>query len=127
MTETRKILVVEDNEKNRKLFKLLISSMGHECLVAEDGNAGIEMAKQSNPDLILMDIQMPTLDGLSALALLRKTPLTSEVPVVAVTSYAMDHDRERLLAAGFKGYLSKPVDTDQFKTFIQELLDNLHD
>lgn len=125
MSNARRILVVEDNEKNRKLFKLLISSMGHDCLVANDGNAGIEMARQNCPDLILMDIQMPTLDGLAALSLLRGNQATSQIPVVAITSYAMEHDRDRLLAAGFRDYVSKPVDTAQFKKFIQDFLDSV--
>ena len=123
MPSLKRVLVVEDNEKNRKLFSLLIKSMGHDCLVATDGNVGIEVAKAGCPDLILMDIQMPVLDGLSALSLLKKDPATKDIPVLAVTSYAMEKDRKRLLEAGFADYLAKPIDTQQFKEIIQELLE----
>ncbi len=122
MQSPKQILVVEDNERNRKLFSLLIKSMGHDCLVATDGNVGIEVAKAKRPNLILMDIQMPVLDGLSALSLLKKDPTTKDIPVLAVTSYAMEKDRTRLLQAGFAGYLPKPIDTEQFKDIIEEAL-----
>jgi CheY-like chemotaxis protein len=125
MTKARRVLIVEDNERNRKLFKLLVTSMGHECFVATDGSVGIELARDGSPDLILMDIQMPVLDGVSALNLLQKHPETREIPVVAVTSYAMEKDRDRLLSAGFADYLAKPVDTEKFKEVVQEILDNI--
>lgn len=124
MAKVRRVLIVEDNEKNRKLFKLLVTSMGHECFVATDGSIGIELARDGCPDLILMDIQMPVLDGLAALSQLQKHPETRDIPVVAVTSYAMDKDRNRLLSAGFTDYLAKPVDTQKFKEVISEILDD---
>ncbi|MDH3455001.1 MAG: response regulator [Desulfuromonadales bacterium] len=123
MTQTKRVLIVEDNDKNRKLFRLLLNSLGCECLVAANGSLGIELARDGRPDLILMDVQMPVLDGLSALALLRKDPRTAQIPVVAVTSYAMEQDRERLLSAGFTDYLAKPVDTNQFKDIVCGILD----
>ncbi len=101
--------------------------MGHECLVAVDGNIGIELAKEGCPDLILMDIQMPSMDGLAALSLLKKNPVTQSIPVVAVTSFAMESDRTRLLEAGFTDYLAKPVDTHQFKTIVQDILERRDD
>jgi len=125
--KTRRVLIVEDNGRNRKLFGLLIDSMGHECLMAADGAIGIQLAREGHPDLILMDIQMPALDGVSALRLLKRDPLTADIPVVAVTSYAMESDRKRLLAAGFTDYLAKPVDTNQFKRIIGNLLGSGHD
>ncbi len=123
MTSLKRVLVVEDNERNRKLFTLLIKNMGHDCLIATDGNVGIEVAKAKRPDLILMDIQMPVLDGLSALSLLKKDSTTKDIPVLAVTSFAMEKDRRRLLEAGFADYLAKPIDTEQFREMIQQLLE----
>lgn len=123
MSLTKRVLIVEDNDKNRKLFRLLITNLGYECLIACDGSIGIELARNSSPDLILMDIQMPVLDGLSAFALLGKDPQTRGIPVVAVTSYAMEQDRDRLLAAGFTDYIAKPVDTNQFKDIVCGILD----
>ena len=117
------VLIVEDNEKNRKLFKLLVKSMGYECLVATDGTSGVAIALEKLPDLILMDIQMPSLDGISALKLLQDNHKTKSIPVVAVTSYAMDHDRARLLEAGFTDYLAKPIDINLFREAVQKILE----
>jgi len=115
-----KILIVEDNPQNLKLFRVLIESMGHECLIAEDGEAGIELACREVPDLILMDIQMPRMDGITALHQLRREDCTKDIPVVALTSYAMKGDRERFLGEGFDGYMEKPIDKNNFIEMIQK-------
>jgi two-component system cell cycle response regulator DivK len=104
------ILVVEDNEKNMKLFRDVLQAKGYRTLEARSGIEAIELATTKAPDLVLMDIQLPDLDGVEALAGLRGDRRTAAIPVVALTAQAMDGDRERFLAAGFDGYISKPVD-----------------
>lgn len=104
-----KILIVEDTKQNLKLFRLIVESQGHQCLTAEDGEAGVAMARKEVPDLIFMDIQMPKMDGIAALHLLRREVETKNIPMVALTSYAMKGDRERFLADGFDEYIAKPI------------------
>jgi two-component system, cell cycle response regulator DivK len=103
------ILVVEDNEKNMRLFRDVLLATGHRTLEATTGGQAVELAIAHVPDLVLMDIQLPDIDGVEALARLRADERTTSVPVVALTAQAMEGDRERFLAAGFDGYLSKPV------------------
>jgi two-component system, cell cycle response regulator DivK len=108
MTGVR-ILVVEDNEKNMKLFRDVLVATGFQTLEATTGGEAINMASEHTPDLVLMDIQLPDLDGVQALHRLRANPRTATIPIVALTAQAMRGDRERFLAAGFDGYVSKPV------------------
>ena len=103
------ILVVEDNEKNMKLFRDVLLATGHRTLEATTGGQAVELATAHSPDLVLMDIQLPDIGGVEALGRLRADERTASVPVVALTAQAMEGDRERFLAAGFDGYLSKPV------------------
>ena len=103
------ILVVEDNEKNMKLFRDVLQATGYRTLEATTGGRGVELATEHGPDLVLMDIQLPDIDGVDALGRLRADERTSSIPVLALTAQAMQGDRERLLAAGFDGYVSKPV------------------
>ena len=103
------ILVVEDNEKNMKLFRDVLLATGHRTLEAATGGQAVELATAHSPDLVLMDIQLPDIGGIEALGRLRADARTASVPVVALTAQAMEGDRERFLAAGFDGYLSKPV------------------
>ena len=110
-----RILVVEDNEKNMKLFRDVLSATGYRTLEATTGGEAIELATVHTPDLVLMDIQMPDIDGVEALRRLRADERTASLRVLAVTAQAMQGDREHFLAAGFDGYLSKPVN-------VQELL-----
>ena len=114
------VLVVEDNDKNMKLFRDVLRATGYATLEAETAELGIELARAHAPALILMDVQLPGLDGLQALALLRDDERTAAIPVLAVTAQAMHGDRERFLAAGFDGYLSKPVDVVQLLTAVRE-------
>jgi two-component system cell cycle response regulator DivK len=104
-----RILVVEDNEKNMKLFRDVLVATGFQTLEATTGGEAINMASEHTPDLVLMDIQLPDLDGVQALHRLRANPRTATIPIVALTAQAMRGDRERFLAAGFDGYVSKPV------------------
>jgi len=106
---TIKVLIVEDNERNLKLFNLIMRSLGYETFAARNGEEGVMMAKEIRPDLILMDIQMPVMDGISAVDLLKADEGTREIPVIALTSYAMKGDRERFLEHGFADYIAKPV------------------
>jgi two-component system cell cycle response regulator DivK len=109
-----RILVVEDNEKNMKLFRDVLTATGYRTLEATTGTKAVEMAFDHTPDLVLMDIQLPDLDGVEALGRLRADPRTASIPVLALTAQAMRGDRERFLAAGFDGYLSKPVNVREF-------------
>jgi two-component system cell cycle response regulator DivK len=108
MTDAR-ILVVEDNEKNMKLFRDVLVAKGYRTLEATTGAEAVDLASEHTPDLVLMDIQLPDLDGVQALQRLRADARTETIPVVALTAQAMRGDRERFLAAGFDGYVSKPV------------------
>lgn len=117
-----KILIIEDNERNRRLFKLIIDSIGHEIVIAENGEDGIKMAKRERPDLILMDIHLPVMDGLTAFSILRSNEDTKDIPVIAVTSHAMKGDRERFLEQGFADYIAKPIDVDDFIKTLESVL-----
>ena len=103
------ILVVEDNEKSMKLFRDVLQAKGYRTLEATTGGRAVELATEHGPDLVLMDVQLPDIDGVEALGRLRADERTASIPVLALTAQAMDGDRERFLAAGFDGYLSKPV------------------
>jgi two-component system cell cycle response regulator DivK len=104
------ILVVEDNEKNMKLFRDVLQATGYSPLEASTGEQALALAADHAPALVLMDIQLPDIDGTEALRRLRADERTAQIPVVALTAQAMQGDRERFLGAGFDGYLSKPVD-----------------
>ena len=108
MTETR-ILLVEDNEKNMRLRRDVLRRAGYETLEATTGLRAVEVAIEHEPDMVLMDVQLPDIDGVEALAHLRADRRTASIPVLALTAQAMHGDRERFLAAGFDGYISKPV------------------
>jgi two-component system, cell cycle response regulator DivK len=114
VTEGAQILVVEDNEKNMKLFRDVLHASGYRTLEAATGERAVELVFEHRPDLVLMDIQLPDIDGVEALARLRADERFSSVPVLALTAQAMEGDRERFLAAGFDGYLSKPVNIAEF-------------
>jgi two-component system, cell cycle response regulator DivK len=103
------ILVVEDNEKNMKLFRDVLQATGYRTLEATTGGQAVELATDHRPDLVLMDIQLPDIDGVAALGRLRADERTASIPVLALTAQAMQGDRERFLAVGFDGYVSKPV------------------
>ena len=109
----KQILVVEDNEKNMKLFRDVLQATGYQTLEASTAGQALALASKYRPALVLMDIQLPDMDGLEALGRLRTDVRTAAIPVLAVTAQAMRGDRERFIAAGFDGYLSKPVDVDE--------------
>jgi two-component system, cell cycle response regulator DivK len=118
-----KILVVEDNEKNMKLVRDVLQATGFRTLEATTGERAVELAAEHGPDLVLMDIQLPDIDGLETLGRLRADERTAAIPVVALTAQAMDGDRERFLAAGFDGYLSKPMDIARLVATVKQHCD----
>ncbi len=108
------ILIVEDNEKNLKLARDILQFKGYRTLEATTATQGIELATMHVPQLILMDIQLPDLDGIAALRRLRAEPTMDAIPIIALTAFAMKGDRERFLSAGFDGYMVKPINVREF-------------
>jgi CheY-like chemotaxis protein len=111
---SKRILVIEDNEQNMYLLRCLLEACGLEIVEAGDGLTGIEMAKRLQPAAILLDIQLPVMDGYSVARARREHKALDGVPIIAVTSYAMLGDREKILAAGATDYVEKPIDPDKF-------------
>jgi len=116
------ILIVEDNERNLKLVRDLLQYNGYETIEARNAEDGVTLAGERRPDLILMDIQLPDADGVTALGRLRGDVRTASIGVVALTAFAMTDDRQRLLDAGFDGYLEKPIDARAFPGQVMSLL-----
>jgi two-component system cell cycle response regulator DivK len=116
------ILLIEDNEQNRYLATFLLEHAGYRVICAEDGRCGIELAQRVLPALILLDIQLPRMDGYAVAEALRSSPLLRRTPIVAVTSYSMLGDREKALAAGCSGYIEKPINPE---TFVAEVTRHL--
>ena len=116
------ILVVEDNERNLKLLRDVLEYAGYDVRVARTAEDGITLAVSEPPDLVLMDLQLPGIDGMEALRRLRESPRTADIPVVAVTAQAMKHDRERALEAGFDGYIEKPISVRAFPDQVRGFL-----
>lgn len=114
----KKILVVEDNEKNMYLISFILEKAGYQVIKAATGEAGVEAAVRELPDLILMDIQLPGIDGLETTKRIRQSRADGRVPIIALTSFAMAGDRDRLLQAGCSGYIEKPIDPE---TIIKEI------
>ena len=119
---THVILVVEDNERNLKLLRDVLEYSGYDVRAARTGEDGIALAASELPDLVLMDLQLPGIDGMEALRQLRESPRTADIPVVAVTAQAMKHDRERALQAGFDGYVEKPISVRAFPDQVRGFL-----
>jgi len=112
------ILVVEDNEQNRTLVKDVLEFHGFLVIGAANGADGVARAREFLPDLILLDIQMPVMNGFAALQALRDDPASRRIAVVALTSFAMKGDREKIMAAGFQGYIAKPIDTRELPKMV---------
>ena len=117
------ILIIEDNEKNRKLERDVLRFHGYRTVEAETGEEGVRLARESLPALVLMDIQLPGISGIEALRRLRDDSETQGIAVMAVTASAMMQDRQAILAAGFDGYLSKPISLKEFVAAVRALLD----
>ena len=118
----KRILVIEDNETNLYLIRFMLEKKGYEVVEAREGTAGVGLAIKEKPDLIIMDIQLPDIDGLEATRRIRAGEADGGIPIVALTSYAMTGDRERALAAGCTGYIEKPINPETFITQIEKYL-----
>ena len=119
---SRRILVIEDNEQNLYLMQFLLTAYGFEVDSAREGTAGVAKAQAAKPDLILLDIQLPGMNGYEVAATIGKHPELLSIPIVAVTSYAMPGDREQAIAAGCTGYIEKPINPETFIDQIEEFL-----
>jgi len=120
--ENKTILIIEDNELNMKLARSLLQLQKCKIIEAENAEKGIQLARDHQPDLILMDIQLPGMDGIKATELILNDENLKDTPILALTSYAMEGDREKALAAGCVGYISKPIDTRNFSKTIAEYM-----
>ena len=115
-------LVIEDNEDNMKLITFILEKSGYGTIRAENGKMGIELALKERPDFILLDIQLPDMNGLEVLKALRISEINGDIPIIAITSYAMSGDRERMIAAGCNGYLEKPIDPANIMNQIRKVI-----
>ena len=122
MTDAALILIVEDNEKNMKLARDVLQFNGFRTLEAMTAEQGLTLAAEHLPDLILMDIQLPGMDGVTALKRLREDPATAAIKIIALTAFAMKDDRERFVSAGFDGYVSKPISIRELPAQIRQHL-----
>ncbi len=116
------ILIVEDNEKNMKLVRDILQHKGHQTLEAVTGNEGVRLAREKQPDLILMDIQLPDIDGIEALAQIRAMRALDAVPVVAVSASVMPEDQHKIVSSGFDAYLTKPISLKPFIATVERFL-----
>ena len=116
------ILIVEDNENNRILVRDVLQSRGYRTEETDNAEEGLRLARASQPALILMDIQLPGMNGMDALKLLRADPATREIPAMAVTASAMTHDRQKIMAAGFDAYQTKPLNVREFVEAVRGIL-----
>jgi two-component system, cell cycle response regulator DivK len=121
------ILIVEDNEKNRKLIRDVLQVKGYQTLETETAEEGHNLAVENHPALILMDIQLPGIDGITALKQLRADPITKTIPVIAITASAMTYNRKAMLAEGFDGYQSKPIGVKDFLEEVRRVLNSDQD
>jgi len=118
----KRALVIEDDENNMKLITFILEKNGYGTIRAENGKTGIELAIKEKPDFILLDIQLPDMDGQEVLKEIRKSKIDGEIPIIAVTSYAMSGDRERLIGAGCNGYIEKPIDPVNIMNQIRKVI-----
>jgi CheY-like chemotaxis protein len=122
-----KVLIAEDNAVNRELLRELLELRGYTVLEACDGQEALHMIEQNQPDILLLDIGMPVLDGFGVIRKIRENPCLARLPVLAVTAYAMQGDREKIMKSGFNGYLSKPVDARSLADELKRLLSTRDD
>lgn len=118
----KKVLIIEDNENNLYLMHFILMRLGHQVIEARDGSAGVKLAKKNRPDLILMDIQLPVMDGYAATRLIREDEALREVPIIAVTSFAMVGDKEKALEAGCTAYVEKPINPVDFVKMLERYI-----
>lgn len=116
------ILIIEDNEKNRKLARDVLQVKGYQTIESETAEEGLKLAVEKSPNLILMDIQLPGMDGITAMKRLKADPTTAGIPIIAITASAMTHNRTTMLAEGFDGYQTKPISLKEFLGEVQRVL-----
>lgn len=116
------ILIVEDNERNRRLVRDVLQFKGYQTIESETAEEGLELARSQAPALVLMDIQLPGMDGITAMKQLKADPLTADIPIIAITASAMTHNRTTMLAEGFDGYQTKPISLKDFLAEVQRVL-----
>jgi CheY-like chemotaxis protein len=121
----KKVLIIEDNPINMELVTDILTVAGYRVLQAEDAEIGIALARTEKPALILIDISLPGMDGLAATRILRQDPTTRDIPIVALTAHAMKGDREKILAAGCTGYISKPINTRTLPKMIADFIESV--
>jgi two-component system cell cycle response regulator DivK len=121
-TKLKTCLIIEDNEDNMVLMCRLLDKYGYKAFEAKTGKEGIEMVLEKRPDFVLLDIQLPDMNGKEVLKMIRQNEITKNISVIAVTSFAMSGDRERLMEAGCDGYIEKPIDPEVFITQIEKVL-----
>jgi CheY-like chemotaxis protein len=121
------ILVVEDSALNRKLVETVLKPHGYRVVTAENGQAGVDIALREKPDLILMDVMMPVMNGYDAARRIKSNHATARIPIVALTASAMPHERDQAMEAGCDGYVSKPIDTRAFPGQIRQFFDGMHE
>ena len=118
----KRVLVIDDTEANIQLCSFILKKKGHEPIEARNGLEGVDSAIKEKPDLILLDIQLPDIDGLEVAKRIRASEKESNIPIIAVTSYAMPGDRDKIMEAGCNGYLSKPINVDEFMSEVDRHL-----
>jgi len=118
----KNVMVVEDNEKNRKLMRVVLKSKGYNVIEAATGEEALGTLKKQKPDIILMDIQLPGIDGITLVKQIKADANTNDIPVIAVTAYAMKGDEEKILSSGCNGYISKPINTRELPNIIEQYL-----
>ena len=120
--KSKTVLIIEDNDLNMKLVRSMLQLAHYEIVEAQNAEGGIELAREHLPNLILMDIQLPGIDGLDATRIIKKDPKLAHIPIVALTSYAMQGDEEKAISAGCTGYIAKPIDTRNFLDILSQYL-----
>ncbi|HGE69426.1 TPA: response regulator [Candidatus Poribacteria bacterium] len=118
----KKVLVVEDNDKNRKLVKIILEANKYEVIEAVTAEESLKYLQDNKPDVILLDIQLPNLGGIELVKMLKNRQDTKDIPIIAVTAYAMKGDKERILSAGCDAYISKPIDTRQLPLIVEDVI-----
>lgn len=119
---TKRILIVEDNELNLKLFRDLLGANGYDTLETKDGNEAIQMVRSQQPDLILMDIQLPEISGLDITKMIKADDTIAHIPIIAVTAFAMKNDEEKIMKAGCQAYISKPISIGPFMETVKQFI-----
>ncbi|KAB2833705.1 MAG: response regulator [Candidatus Brocadia sp.] len=118
----KNIMVVEDNEKNRKLMRVVLKAKGYNVIEATTGEEALNLLKNQKPNIILMDIQLPGIDGLTLIKQIKADSVTKEIPIIAVTAYAMKGDEQKILDTGCEAYMSKPIDTHELPLIIEKYI-----